>query len=165
MNTNVLQQFADLALEEKDLKVQMDAIKAKKAAIAPAAQAELMLAGLKNAPLASGITVFVETKLWAKAVRIYGPDGVTPLLDDKKKEMPDWPTACAGLRDEGLGEYVGETFNVQSLSAYFRQLRKEVAEQRELPTVEAVEPDELLTPGLAQAIILSDAETLKATRN
>lgn len=164
MNTDLLGQFGQLALEEKALKVKMDEVKAKKAAIADAAKAELMLAGLINAPLEIGITVFLETKLWAKACRLLGPDGL-PLLDENKKEKPDWPTSCAALKHEGLGEYVGETFHTGALSSYFRKERENIAEAEQLPHAHAVDLDRLLPPRLRGAIILSDVETLKAVRN
>jgi hypothetical protein len=165
MNTEVLRQFGELALEEKDLNAQLAAVKAKKKALEQAASDELLLAGLKRAPLEMGITVYEETKLWAKAARVLGPDG-EPALNERRQEIPDWPLACNALRDEGLGDYVGERFDVQSLSAYFRSLRVERAndqDPRVLP--EAIELDSLLAPGLHGAILLSDVTTLKATRN
>ncbi len=54
-----------------------------------------------------GRTVYVERKLWAKA-----KDG-------------DKPSVCKALKRCRLGDYVEETFNTNSLSAYVRELDRE----------------------------------------
>jgi len=51
--------------------------------------------------------VYVERKLWAKA-----KDG-------------DKPAVCKALKRCRLGDYVEETFNTNSLSAYVRELDRE----------------------------------------
>lgn len=159
MNTDLLRRFAELALEEKDLKARLDAVKARKARLEQPAMDELLTAGLANAPLTIGITVYVETTLWAKACRMLGPDG-QPVIESGR-EKPDWPRACAALERAGLGEYVGPQFNVSSLSAFFREQRRELEERLGRPAA----PEEVLSPGLEGYVDLNDVVKLKAVRN
>lgn len=70
---------------------------------------------------ASGKLVYINPKIWARAAT-------------------DKPSACVALRAAGLGDFVEEGFNTNSLSSYFRELAKSELEAKGIPiTDEAIE--------------------------
>lgn len=116
--------------------------------------------GLRNAPVQGGPTIYQARELWA-GVEASG-DEVT---DEDRNE------AIEALKSAGLDEYVAEGFNVQQLSAFFRERERELEEQiREREGLPADEPvvvdlDELFAGELAPLrgkIKLSEKVTAKA---
>lgn len=84
---------------------------------------------------ATGKLVYIRRQIWARAAE-------------------DKAAACAALRAAGLDEFVAESFNTQSLSAYFRELAKNELEAKGIPTTqEALE--QLLDEPLRDAIALT----------
>jgi hypothetical protein len=82
----------------------------------------------------TGKLAYVRRQIWAR-----------PAVEDRAE-------ACDALRQAGLGDYVAESFNVQSLSAYFREQVKEREGNGEAVT----SLDELLQDGLRGVIELTE---------
>lgn len=64
---------------------------------------------------ASGKLTYISRRIWARA------------------RGGDKAAACIALRDAGLGDYVEEGFNTNSLSAYFRELAKSLEDDTDMP--------------------------------
>lgn len=105
--------------------------------------------GLKNAPLDGGPTVYQERVLWANAEK------------DPATDKGDYASACAALEEAGLGEYVERTFNVQRLSAYFREEEKRLEAERG-PEAPPLDPEELLPEPLRGKVRLTESRKAKA---
>lgn len=111
--------------------------------------------GLHNAPLSGGPTIYRERQLWANV----------PEPEEDGAER-DYEGACDALEEAGLGEYVQRRFNVQSLSAYFRELeREEDARRKELEEPPVMDPDELLPEALKGRISLAEVVKAKARQS
>ena len=63
--------------------------------------------GIQSLKIDTGFTVYLRGQWWARPT-----DG-------------DYPRACAALEAAGLGAMVHETVNIQTLSAYVREVKKE----------------------------------------
>ena len=111
MNTDELKQFIALDERRRTLEAEIETIKAEAAEIAPRLLPQFEPSGMERVSI-DGRTVYIERKLWAKA-----KDG-------------DKSAVCKALRRCRLGDYVEETFNTNSLSAYVRELDRE---ERQLP--------------------------------
>lgn len=137
--TSALDQFVEL----KDRKTQLEReLRDVKEQLGPLEQQLLDefaaegVSGKRHA--ATGKLVSITRRIWARA------------------HNGDKPAACAALQAAGLGDYVEPGFNVNSLSAYFREL----ASQR----IDAGEPvtdlSSLLPPALVGAIDLTQDHQL-----
>lgn len=87
---------------------------------------------------ATGKLVSISRRIWARA------------------HAGDKPAACAALASAGLGDYVEESFNTNSLSAYFREL----ASQHEAAGQPVTDLEQLLPEPLRGAIDLTQDHTL-----
>ena len=106
MNTEELKRFVALEERRKQLEAEVDSIKAEAAELEGLLLPQFEQSGMERVSI-DGRTVYVERKLWAKA-----KDG-------------DKPSVCKALKRCRLGDYVEETFNTNSLSAYVRELDRE----------------------------------------
>jgi hypothetical protein len=106
MNTDELKRFVALEKRRRQLEIEIDNIKSEAAELELRLLPQFELSGMERISI-DGRTVYVERKLWAKAKN-----------DDK-------PAVCKALKHCRLGDYVEETFNVNSLSAYIRELDRE----------------------------------------
>jgi len=106
MNTDELKRFVALEERRKQLEAEVDSIKAEAAELEGLLLPQFEQSGMERVAI-DGRTVYVERKLWAKA-----KDG-------------DKPSVCKALKRCRLGDYVEETFNTNSLSAYVRELDRE----------------------------------------
>lgn len=106
MNTEELKRFVALEERRRQLETEVDSIKAEAAELEGLLLPQFEQSGMERVAI-DGRTVYVERKLWAKA-----KDG-------------DKPSVCKALKRCRLGDYVEETFNTNSLSAYVRELDRE----------------------------------------
>jgi hypothetical protein len=106
MNTDELKRFVALEERRRQLEAEIDAIKAEAAQLEESLLPQFEQTGLEKVSI-DGRTVYIERKLWAKA-----KDG-------------DKAAVCKALKRAHLGDYVEETFNTNSLSAYVRELDRE----------------------------------------
>jgi len=74
-------------------------------------------AGLKQIKTTRN-TVFIATQLWASAPDIEGE------YDYKGDPVKDYERACRALKDCGMGQFVKEGFNSQTLSSEIRAMAK-----------------------------------------
>lgn len=159
---DALQLFAHADRARKKLEAAAERAKQQASAHSARALAALQELGLQNAPLAGGPTVYQERTLWANPAK------------DPETEKGDYERACDALEAAGLDEYVLRTFNVQSLSAFFRererQLEDEVRARENLApdAPVAVDPDDLFSGELAPLkgrIQISEAVKAKARQS
>ena len=106
MNTDELKRFVALEDRRKQLEAEVESIKAEASELEGLLLPQFEQSGMERVSI-DGRTVYVERKLWAKA-----KDG-------------DKPAVCKALKRCRLGDYVEETFNSNSLSAYVRELDRE----------------------------------------
>ena len=88
---------------EADLRIVQDKINT----LVPIVLDSMLTDGIQHIRMANGITLHIHKQLWARA-----KDG-------------DMAAAAAALKEIGLGEFVKESFNVQTLSAYVRERERE----------------------------------------
>jgi hypothetical protein len=113
------QQFVALTVFKRDLEGQLRRIKSEIASREQAILEQLADAGEDGYKL-GGRTVYITRKVWARAA----------------SSKPD---ACQALKAAGLGDYVEEGFNTNSLSAYFREQR----EAQPLVALDSLLPEQL----------------------
>lgn len=99
-----LDEFVELTMRKRDLERQLRAVKEQIEPLAAQLLDEFSSEGVSGKRHeGTGRMVSISRKVWARAA-----DG-------------DKPAACEALKDAGLGDYVQEGFNTNSLSAYFRE--------------------------------------------
>ena len=106
MNAEQLRTYVTLEQQRLDLEAQVEAIKKETAELETLLLPQFEQEAIERISI-DGRTVYVERKLWAKA-----KDG-------------DKPAVCKALKRCRLGDYVEETYNTNSLSAYIRELDRE----------------------------------------
>jgi hypothetical protein len=111
MNTDELKRFIALEERRRQLETEIDAVKAEAAELEGTLLPQFEQSGLEKVTI-DGRTVYVDRKLWAKA------------------KNGDKPAVCKALKRAHLGDFVEETFNTNSLSAYVRELDRE---EKQLP--------------------------------
>ena len=131
MNTDELKRFVALEEQRRQLEAEVDTIKAEAAELEGRLLPQFEQSGTERIAI-DGRTVYVERKLWAKA-----KDG-------------DKPAVCKALKRCRLGDYVEETFNTNSLSAYVRELDRE---------------GKPLSPALAAVLDVSEVFKLRTRRS
>ncbi len=109
LNTKALSEFAKKDAERLELQKKVDKLTKELAEEMPSLLENLAQEGVDQVKL-DGRTVYIQRQIWAK-------------FDDKD-------AAIAALKDSGLTEYVYETFNSNSLSAFLRECEDE---DRNLP--------------------------------
>lgn len=158
---DIIRRFGELYLKQKQLEAALDDVKAQRSAIEDAAMIAFTGMDVQRLPLNIGATVYVEEKLWAKAPRIEGTD------------QPDNERFLAGLRLMGLGHYIRETANTNSVSAWFRaELKRreeamiEEARQRgETDALPIVEPEDIVPDearGMVEVAVVHKLKAVKA---
>lgn len=112
MTTDLLRRFAQLSREKGELKDRLSEVEKALEAMQLPLQEYFLSAGMQNTRV-DGMTLYVRKQTWARLA-----EGI---------EMPQ---ACDALKAAGLGEFVREAFNMQTLSSYVRELQRD---ERELP--------------------------------
>jgi len=131
MNTEELKRFVALEERRRQLEAEVDTIKAEATELEQRLLPQFEQEGFEKISI-DGRTVYVERKLWAKA------------RDGNKAAV------CKALKRARLGDYVEETFNTNSLSAYVRELDRE---ERPLP------------PSLREVLEVSEVFKLRTRRS
>lgn len=142
-----LDQFVALTHLKRELDAALADVKKALAPRAAEMVADLQAAGTDGVRhSASGAMVSIGRKIWARATT-------------------SKPDACAALKAAGLGDYVEEGFNTNSLSAYFRETYKtEAAARREAGNLAPITMDDLLPASLADHVALTEDFTLGCSK-
>jgi hypothetical protein len=114
-------EFAALTEKKRDLKVELKRTNERLAELEGTLLDAIEREKFPASALVAGMRLYTQNQLWASAV-----DG-------------DYTGASRALSLAGLGDYVGARFNVQTLSAHFREERK----KQPLVDVEEILPAEL----------------------
>tara|TARA_R110000824_G_scaffold212829_2_gene399146 strand:- start:203 stop:664 length:462 start_codon:yes stop_codon:yes gene_type:complete len=150
MNMEIVKQFALLTARKKKLEDELRSVKDEMAAIEPAILQELVDNQLDRLPVVTGggdrITVFIHRQAWVRP-------------KDGNKEA-----VVKTLKKCGLSDFVSESYNTNSLSAY---VRERLANGLDLqPTLKAVvRIDEVTSIRGKRSPASSDSQTAKAMRN
>ena len=131
MNTEELKRFVALEERRRQLRPRSTPSKPKPRNSNNVCCPQFEQGGFEKVSI-DGRTVYVERKLWAKA-----KDG-------------DKAAVCKALKRARLGDYVEETFNTNSLSAYVRELDRE---------------DRPLPPSLREVLEVSEVFKLRTRRS
>lgn len=113
LDTERLRRFVALENRKKELKAELEAVEAELTELDADLQPEFVEAGIQSVRC-DGRTLYLHRQFWAGMV-----DG-------------DRPRAVTALRTAGMDDYVFETFNTQSLSAYVRERVKSGQEDGQL---------------------------------
>ena len=123
---DLIDRFVDLTAKKKELSAKLDTLK-KDLQVAEHEVLEMLeRQGMASVKTKSGATVYMQRQVWARA-----KDG------DKDR-------AAAALKHAGLTEFVSETFNTNTISAWFRECERE---ERPVPeeVAEAFQLDEVFS--------------------
>lgn len=134
----LLDTYVELNRRKRELEAEVNLLKKQIAPIEAELLDEYAAEGVRSKGTQDGATVYLTRKIWARAT-------------DLGK-----PAACAALKRAGLGDYVEEGFNTNSLSAYFRERAKELEEQTGAP----VAIDDVLPSELRDVIALTEDHKL-----
>lgn len=107
--TATLREYVRLRTEADNLKTRLEVVEQHRKELEPAILEWFASSGVNRINV-DGVTVYVRRELWASA-----KDG-------------DKVQAAAALKASGMEDYVSPTFNVQQVSAYFRELDREGVE-------------------------------------
>ncbi len=107
-NADVVREAIALTKRIEELRLQLAPLEDKLKALQPELIAEFERSGDQRRTV-DGKTAYLHRQLW-----VYAADGVP-------KE-----TVAEAIKKAGLGDYVKETFNIQSISAFARELEKDV---------------------------------------
>lgn len=111
LNVNLLTEFAELDLQQKELNRQLNEIKKKKGEMEATLIDHMLEEGTDHIRIKDlRITLYIHEQIWA--------------------QYQDKPLAIQALKEAGLDEYVYETFNSHQVSAF---MREEAKNDRELP--------------------------------
>jgi len=99
----LVSQYANLTIKRRDLEAEANRLKTELLAIEEKLVEEFSQAGVQNVKTTAGQTVYLNREVFAK------------LVGDQKK-------AYTALRRAGLGDFVKETVNAQTLRAYVREV-------------------------------------------
>ena len=101
--STLVSQYANLTIKRRDLEAEANRLKTELLAIEEKLVEEFSQAGVQNVKTTAGQTVYLNREVFAK------------LVGDQKK-------AYTALRRAGLGDFVKETVNAQTLRAYVREV-------------------------------------------
>lgn len=108
--------FVDLYREKKRADRYLAWVKRRIAEIEERVLDLMMEDAVESVRTSSGATVYIRQELWARVVAS---------AEDGKTTPADREAACDALVDVDLDEFVYRTFNSQTMSKYFRDLKKE----------------------------------------
>lgn len=106
MDTAKVARYAELRQQAKALEAEAEALKAEADLLETELLEEFAEAGVPRMTI-NGRTVYVHRQLWAK-----------------READVDMAQACKALIDAGVGQFVTESYNSQTLSAWMRDLEK-----------------------------------------
>ena len=150
MNMDIIRRFAELTAEKKKAQERLRAIKDEMGGIEPALLQELIENQVDRLPVTTDdgdrITVFIHKQAWARPV-----DG-------------DKEAVVRTLKKCGMSDFVQETYNTNSLSAY---VRERLANGQELqPTLsKVIRVDEVTSIRGKRSPLATESQTAKAMKN
>lgn len=139
----LLDKFVQITTRKRDLESEVNLLKKQLAPLEAQLLDEYAQEGVRSKATTDGATVYLNRKIWARA----GDGGK--------------PAACIALRNAGLGAFIEEGFNTNSLSAHFRELAK----TREAEGAPLTDVADLLPEELRGAIHLTEDHKLGLTRS
>lgn len=101
--SDLVMEYADLTEKRRDLEAQVNRLKADLSAREEKLVEEFAQAGIQNIKTSTGATVYLNREIFAK------------LVGDQKK-------AYTALRRAGLGDFIKDTVNSQTLRAWVREM-------------------------------------------
>ena len=150
MNMEIIKRFAELTAEKKKAEEKLRAIKDELSGIEPTLLQELIENQVDRLPVTTDdgdrITVFIHTQA-----------GARPVDGDKE-------AVVRTLKKCGMSDFVQETYNTNSLSAY---VRERLAHGQDLqPTLKEVSRvDEVTSIRGKRSPLSAESQTAKAMRN
>ncbi len=133
LDTDLIRQFATLTAQKRALEEQAKALASELKAMEQPLMEAMSLAGVETLPIETPegrMTVYLHSQMWARAT--------------------DKATACSALRECGLGDFVAENFNTNTVSAHIR---------------EAVRNGEDLPQPIRDAFKISEIHSVRARRS
>jgi len=118
-----MQEYAALVAEKRRLEAELRTV-GKNAAAHEERVLRIMSGQLQNVKLEGGPTLYLKRQLWVKAPKKLDDSG-NEILNSNGTAQRDTFAACEALKAAGLGEFVKEGYNAQTVSAYFRELDNE----------------------------------------
>jgi hypothetical protein len=103
MDNRTMKRFVRLDKQRRDFDAKLKDCKRQIEELEPTVREQITRAGLDRVTI-DGLTIFIKRDLWVKV-----PEGMRE-------------AACIALQAAGLGQYVAENFNSQSVSAYLREV-------------------------------------------
>lgn len=139
---DTLDEFVDLMRQKREIEAALRKVKTKISGVQPGLLDWFAETGLqKIGHEGTGATVYIR-----RQVRV-------------KNMGEDRAAACAALKTAGLGDYVAESFNLNSLSAYFREQVTELNDKGDPVT----DPNVVLPDPLRGVIELVDEHDVRMT--
>lgn len=135
-----VQRFAELYDKKKELKDQLGDVKEQLEKLEEELTPEFEKAGVPNISV-NGRTIYIHKQLWAGY-----------------KESRE--QALEALKKAGLEDYVYETYNTNSLSAYFREVYRDAEDEQGFID----DPENILGPELKGAIKLTEKVSLRSRK-
>ena len=122
-----LQAFVSLSNEKRDLEARLKRTVASLDDLESTLLSEMGNLGMSNARM-DGLTVYIHRQLWARAAQHEEttPDGNVVLVSDPIE-------TCNALVEAGLGDFVHPAFNTNTVSAWVRELPRDLDGQPILP--------------------------------
>lgn len=104
--------YAELTLEKRRLEAEANELSKQCAELEEQLLEQFSEDGVQNLKLDGIGTLYISSKLWAGAAKVE---------DEQGNEISDKQVTCDALKAAGLGVFVSEGFNVQTLSAWLRE--------------------------------------------
>lgn len=115
LNVERVREFAELQARKAELNEEIDAINERCGELKPKILEEFEREGVPRLPIAGLGTVHLHRTGWA---RVVAAGGGKPTKQDKA-------AAREALRACGMGEFVQESYNTQTVSAWMREMARE----------------------------------------
>lgn len=119
MNTGKVHEFVLLTREKRQLEAQLNSVKQSLEELEAELLDQMMDSGIQNMKTPFG-TIYLHSQVWASY----------PKNDDGE---PQYQDANEALKEAGLGTFVNERFNSNTLSAWVRELPRDDMENPILP--------------------------------
>lgn len=137
-----VRRYVALKKRADELDAELKDVKNRMAELEPEVETFFMDNGIQKQSV-DGRTVYIATEVWASA-------------------GGDKQAACDALKESGLGEYVSDNFNSQSLSAWVREQYKEWQAENPLGTIEEFKAT--LHPKMQESIKISETHKIKVRK-
>jgi len=137
----VAKRLAEIDDELQELKDQKKALSEERDKLEKQLKEDFSELGINNINIA-GRTVYMHSQYWA----FY---------------KGDKQNAVEALKNNGLDQYVSETYNTQSLSAYFREKIREYEDEHDEPLMN---PEDIMSPELRDELGISEKVQIRSRK-